>query len=448
MSKVVRSSKYRHIFGQEYKKDKCYEELLTTRNAWDSNFVTANPLYFALIVEASGGGAFAVVPWSQTGKLNNIPRVTGHKGAVLDLDWNPFNDNLVASASEDCYVKVWGIPEGGLKQNLTDPLQTLSGHKRKVGTCLFNPVANNTLMTTSTDLTVKIWDIEKGSTSFSLDGQHADIICSADWNSNGSLVATSSKDKKLRVIDPRANKVVQEVEAHAGIKGSRCCWLGNKERLLSCGFSKNSEREICIWDPKDLSKPLSRQAVDSAAGQLMPFYDSDTCVLFVGGKGDGNIRYYEIVDEAPYIHYLSEYKSNTPTRGLCLVPKRVMNVSECEIVRFLKVHPNKVEPISFQVPRKSDIFQDDIFPDCYAGVPVMSHDAWVKGENGNPKTQSMAPGFVPGKKVMEFNPEKVEEKKEMSEKELKDEVEKLTKRVAYLEAELVKRDSKIKELSS
>jgi len=282
---------------------------------------------------------------------------------------------------------------------------------------------------------------------FSLDGQHSDIICSAGWNFNGSLVATSCKDKKLRVIDPRSSKVAQEVDCHQGVKGSRCHWLGNKEKLVTCGFSKTSEREMSVWDPKDLSKPLHRIDVDSAAGQLMPFYDNDTGVLFVGGKGDGNIRYYEVVDESPYLHYLTQYGSNSPTRGLCMLPKRVMNVSECEIVRFLKVHPKMVEPISFQVPRKSDIFQEDIFPDCYAGVPALTHEEWTKGSDASPKTQSMAPGYVPGKKVVEFNPEKMEEKKEMTEKELKDEVEKLTKRVAYLEAEIVKKDAKIKELS-
>jgi len=99
----------------------------------------------------------------------------------------------------------------------------------------------------------------------------------------------------------------------------------------------------------------------------MPFYDNDTNVMFLAGKGDGNVRYFEIVDESPYVHYLSEFKSNTPQRGGCMVPKRMVNVSECEIVRFLKVGTKTMEPISFQVPRKSDVFQDDIFPDCFSG---------------------------------------------------------------------------------
>lgn len=44
-----------------------------------------------------------------------------------------------------------------------------------------------------------------------------------------------------------------------------------------------------------LQDPVSEMDLDQSAGVLMPFYDQDTSVLFLGGKGDGNIRYYELV---------------------------------------------------------------------------------------------------------------------------------------------------------
>jgi len=446
MSRFVRSSKFRHVFGTVAKREDCYDDLRVTRTAWDSNYVAGNALYFAVLMESGGGGSFIVLPWSPSGKVDpKAPLVSGHKSPVLDIDFNPFNDNLIASVSEDCTGKIWGIPAGGLKETLTEPLQTLNGHKRKVGTVKFSPTANNILATTSTDYSVKIWDIEKGKDVLSVDAQHSDIIQSADWNRNGSLLATTCKDKKLRIVDPRDNKVVQESEGHQGIKGSRAIFIG--EKLFTVGFSKHNEREYFIWDPRDLKNKLASQSVDSASGLLMPFYDEDTRILFLGGKGDGNIRYYEIVDEAPYIHFLSEFKSNTPQRGLAALPKRACNVSENEIVKLLKIGTKTLEPISFQVPRKSDVFQDDIFPDTYAGEPALTADEWLAGKNSDPKTTSLAPGFVQKKTSMEFNPTKMEAPKELSEKEVRDEVDKLQKRVAYLEAELIKRDAKIKELT-
>ena len=72
--------------------------------------------------------------------------VTGHKGAVLDIAWCPFNDNVIASASEDGIVRVWSIPDGGLTRSLVEPVVELCGHQRKAGIILWHPSANNILL--------------------------------------------------------------------------------------------------------------------------------------------------------------------------------------------------------------------------------------------------------------------------------------------------------------
>ena len=37
---------------------------------------------------------------------------------------------------------MWQFPEGGPKENITEPILTLNGHHRKVTFVEFNPVAN------------------------------------------------------------------------------------------------------------------------------------------------------------------------------------------------------------------------------------------------------------------------------------------------------------------
>jgi len=449
MSKIVRQSKYRHVFGTAAKKEDNIDGVKTTRSAWDSNYAAVSTKLWAVCWEAAGGGSFAVGNFSNhKGKWDGKNGlVAGHKAPVVDLDWNPFNDNLIASASEDCYVKLWNIPDAGLgEKNMTEAVQTLGGHKRKVGSVKFHPSANNILVSSAADFSVKIWDVEKGVAGYEIDGAATDLIQNCEWNYDGSLLVYSSKDKKVRIIDPRQKKVTAEVEGHGGVKGGRSIWLGSKEKVFSVGFSKTSEREYAVWDPKKFTEPLTRTNVDSASGVLLPFYDNDTSVLFLGGKGDGNIRYYEIVDEAPYIHYLTEYKSNTSARGLAMFPKRAMNVSECEIARLLKVTPSSLEPISFNVPRKSDIFQDDIYPDTFGGEPSETAADFFAGKNAKPKLISLKGGFVAKEKAADFNPTVQQQEAPMTESEMKKKIEDLGKRVAYLESELIKRDARIKEL--
>lgn len=50
-------------------------------------------------------------------------------------------------------------------------------------------------------------------------------------------------------------------------------------------------------------------------------------------QGDSSIRYFEITDEAPYVHYLNTYSSKEPQRGMGFMPKRGLDVSKCEIAR-------------------------------------------------------------------------------------------------------------------
>lgn len=447
MSRVVRQSKFRHVFGTAAKPEECYQNINVTRSAWDSNFIKANPKFFAVAWEVAGGGSLGVIRHEDNGKLaqGNPPLLSGHKGAVLDFDFHPFNDNIIASVSEDGNVMIWGIPDAGIT-GPTSPLSTLTGHKRKVGTANFNPVANNILATSSTDFTVKLWDVEQGKCTKTAEG-HGDIIQAVDWNNNGSKLATACKDKKLRVFDPRTDTIAQEVVAHQGVKGSRVCWL--RDKILTTGFSKTSEREFNIYDSRKVDEPVAHLSIDTSSGGLMPFFDEDTNILFLAGKGDGNIRYYEIVDEAPYFHYLTEYKSAVPQRGLAFMPKRSLNVSECEVARALKLAGNKMEPISFRVPRKSDIFQDDLYPDTYAGEASLTAEKWSSGQNAEPKKTSLAPGFVQKEKpAAEFKAVQQVVEGPKNEKELRDEYEKLKNRVSYLEAELVKRDQRIKDLES
>jgi len=385
---------------------------------------------------------------SAYGKLPaTLPLIVGHKAAVLDIDCNPFNDNLVASGSEDGTVKIWNVPDAGLTANMDTPVQNLIGHRRKVGSTDFNPVANNVLATSSTDFKVIVWDVEKGDAKFDLEG-HTDIIQSCAWNYNGSLLATACKDKKMRVVDPRTQTVAQEVVSHQGVKGSRAIWLGQRELLFSIGFSKTSERQFAIWDPRNINTAIHETNIDTASGLIMPYYDNDTSMLYLAGKGDGNIRYYELVDEAPFCHYLTEFKSASPQRGIAFLPKTALDLSVCEIARAMKATGTAIEPISFQVPRKSDMFQDDLYPPTFSGEPNLTSEQWFAGENAQPKLVQLGSGFVKKEApATEFKPVVKEESGPASEKELRDEYEKLKKRVAYLESELVKKDAKIKELS-
>ena len=84
------------------------------------------------------------MPFVEIGKFDNkMPKIIGHTGAIFDCDFNPFHEQLLATGSDDCSAKVWGIPDGGLTENLREPLVDLNNHMKKVTFTSFHPCANN-----------------------------------------------------------------------------------------------------------------------------------------------------------------------------------------------------------------------------------------------------------------------------------------------------------------
>ena len=389
-SKFVRASKYRHVFGQAVKRELQYENIKVTNNAWDSNIIKTNGKFISVNWNASGGGAFAILPIEEVGKApDKVPLFRGHTAQVLDTDFDPFDDHRIASVSDDSKIAIWEIPKDYSFHNYLNedgepkdvkPIKILSGHTRKVGHVLFHPVAKDILATSSLDYTVKIWNVETGENIFTL--KHPDMVTSMSFSYNGSHLATVSRDKKLRVWNIREEKIVSEGSAHQGAKNQRVVWLGNSDRLATTGFSRLSDRQIGIWDAFNLKKGSigGFYTVDQSSGILMPFFDDSNKILYIAGKGDGNIRYYEFQNDE--LFELSEFQSTDPQRGFAIAPKRFVDVKSNEVLKCYKtVIDQAIEPVSFFVPRRSEEFQEDIYPDAPSDQPALTAEEWRSGKN-------------------------------------------------------------------
>ncbi|KAK2600290.1 Coronin-like protein crn1 [Conoideocrella luteorostrata] len=409
--RFVRASKYRHVFGKSTRKEFCYDNLHISRNAWDTNLVKVNPEYLSVNWDSSGGGAFAVIPLNEKGKVpDQIPLFRGHTATVLDTDWNPFNDRVIASASEDGKVFLWEVPEDFTlytdAEEITDvsPVSKLAGHSRKVGQVLFNPSAQNILASASGDFTVKIWDISTGQNPLAL--KHTDIVQSLSWNASGTMLVTTSRDKKIRVWDVRQEKPVHEAAGHGGAKNSRAVWMGEHNRFATTGFSRMSERQIGLWEPGRTEPIGGFTMLDSISGVCMPFWDDGSNCLYLAGKGDGNIRYYEYENDK--FEFLSEYKSPDPQRGIAFLPRRGINVHENEVMRAYKtVNDTYIEPISFTVPRRAETFQADIFPPAMGTKPAVGAKEWLDGKTGVPTKidlESIYEGSAPKEIPSDYKP--------------------------------------------
>ncbi|XP_072173593.1 coronin-2B-like [Diadema setosum] len=389
--KQLRHSKFRHVFGKPFRREKCYDGINISRNAHDNNFCAVNPKFLAIVTESAGGGSFIVIPLERVGRVGlNFNKVCGHTGAVMDIKWDPFDDHIIASAAEDGKVRIWHIPEGGLQENMETPKHVLNSHTRRCNCIEWHPTAKNILASTGYDRQLLIWNVRTEEIVFKIDC-HPDIIFCLSFNWDGSRIATTCKDKIIRIIDPRSGVVTQEGKGHQGSKSAKCVYAGDTGRLISVGSTRTSERQVFLWDQDDLSAPIANVPLSAGTGILFPYYDPDCNVLYIGGKGDSSLLYYEILPEPPYFFYLNQFQTSGPQRGLGYMPKRGVDTKINEVVRFYKLHASKnlCEPISMIVPRKGEAFQADLYPDTASDQPALTAEEWVSGIDAPPHLLSL-----------------------------------------------------------
>lgn len=399
--KVVRDSKFRHVHGEALKTK--YEDLRLSSKSTESAGIRVNPKFFAFPWESGGGGTLAVIPNTRYGRMpRDIPLLTGHTGGILDFEFSPFDDNMLLSCSEDMKLMLWQIPDEGLKQHLKEPLAVIEGHQKKVSFSTFNPTAGNIAASAAFDLTVRTWNLAEQEEVFKV--ETPEQVTHLKWNYMGSLLAATCKDKTLRLIDPRTNQLVSGCKIHDGVKASKVEWIGSSSatdecyKLVTTGFSSSAQRQMTLWDTRmfssaaDQIESLTSLDLDQGTGALFPFFDHGTQMLFVAGKGDGNVRFFEMTPEAPFFHYIDDFRTTAPQKGFALMPKRCVDVMKHEIMRGYKLESSAVVPVTFRVPRKSEIFQEDLYPDCPSLAPAMTADDWVAGAEAKmPRTRSMQP---------------------------------------------------------
>ncbi|CAJ1075050.1 coronin-7-like isoform X3 [Xyrichtys novacula] len=390
------SSKFRHIQGVVMHKDTHFTNVqglnLTTPGECDGFCVNRDRVAVPLAIS---GGQIAVFERSQPGKLPHTALPTIQNSVnVVDFSWDPFDTHRLAVAGDDAKIRVWQVPEGGLTETLTEPELILQGHTEKIYSIKFHPLASGLLVSSSYDLSVRLWDLESGDQVKLLTG-HEDQIFGMAWSPDGKLLATVCKDGKVRIYDPRKSDApVQEGPGPEGHRGARVVWVCDGKYLMVSGFDSRSERGLYLYSADSLSAgALATTFLNVSPSTLIPFYDPDTSVVILTGKGDTRVYIFEIVPEDPYFIDCSNFNSSEPHKGLGFLPKTECNVRDVEIAVALMLTKTTIEPVAFRVPRvKKEFFQDDLFPDtAVCWEPSLTASAWLSGINGKHRKMSLKP---------------------------------------------------------
>ncbi|KAL0085171.1 hypothetical protein J3Q64DRAFT_1835582 [Phycomyces blakesleeanus] len=390
------ASAYKYISGKAYHPSTHFEDLrgLSVDKSGEVDLIKTNGKLIAVPI-AGPGGRVGIISVNKPGRLpTHVPCVLCGS-EVTNFQFNPFNDHVLATVSEDNKIRVWTIPEGGLEEDLGEPTAVIGTNAMdKIALLEYHPNAENILMTVSSDIskpTIRIWDLVEQKEKIVLTGMHPDIIFAAAWSPDGSRIATVARDKKIRVLDARTGKVLAEGPAHDNARPSRLVWLG-ASRIASVGFGRGSMREVLLFNTDDLTRPVKKNNIDVSPSVMGVHYDPDCRVLYVAGKGDRTIHTFELEDDDT-LKALAKIESGTLQQGFAFFPKSSCNVRETEIGKFYRLTPNSIELVGVRIPRaRPEFFQDDIFVETLDfGHPAQDSASWFSGENKGLKRISLKP---------------------------------------------------------
>ena len=173
---------------------------------------------------ASAGADNTVRLWHRNGTL--LKTFTGHSDKVTAVSFSPLRSSgrssaypanqLIASASYDKTIKLWGFPD-------RERLSLL--HSDDVRDVTFSP-DSHLIATVGNDSTVKIWN-RAGKMLNTLKG-HTDHVCSVSFSPDGQLLASGSRDGTVRLWN-RQGVLIKVLTGHKG-------WV------LKVTFSPDGER--------------------------------------------------------------------------------------------------------------------------------------------------------------------------------------------------------------
>ncbi|GJJ78988.1 coronin-7 [Entomortierella parvispora] len=393
-------SKYRNAVGKAAKHEDAYTDLKPSTSA-STDSCQLVKVSHSWIAFKQINGSIGILPVGTVGRIpQDFHLLSAHGSGVSEWEFSPFDANCLITGAENGEIKVWRIISRDDSVSTELVLTINTGTGKGVESIVHHPTSSEIFASASGNL-VQIWDISGKAQGTSLTSPaytltHPNTVSSVSWKADGALLATTCKDTRIRVFDPRKQETsVQDGVGHAGNRSSRVIWLGEKDLLATVGFNKMREREVAVWNAGDLSKSLDMKRMDSSSGLTLPLYDEDTSILFIPSRGESIIRWIEISDSAPFMTEGAAFSAQGSVNGAALVPKQLMNVMQTEIVRILTVTPTSLWPVSVNIPRKSYLdFHADIFPDTKSTTPGSTASEWLCGNNGVVPRVSLDPGMA------------------------------------------------------
>ncbi|XP_059167956.1 GATOR complex protein WDR59-like isoform X8 [Physella acuta] len=184
------------------------------------------------------------------GSASHCCSLKAHSRNISDVDWSPFDVNIVASCSVDTYTYFWDVRDS---KKPVKSFQSVSGAYQ----VKWNKVTNN-LFATTHDGDVRIWDPRKGNAPLQYISAHPSKIHGLDWsNTDQHKLTTASQDCSIRVWDynnPR--KCEAMINSENPVWRARYTPFGEGIVSVVVPQLRRGDNNLYLWHIRNQSAPV------------------------------------------------------------------------------------------------------------------------------------------------------------------------------------------------
>lgn len=170
-----------------------------------------------------------------------VKRMKGHSGIVNSCCPSRRGDQLVASASDDCTVKIWDTRR-------RHAIKTLQLTYQVTAVCFDDTTQH--VITGGIDNDIKVWNLQSEKVVMNLTG-HTDTITDLTLSPDGSYVLSNAMDNTLRMWDvrpyapqERCTKLFAGHQHNFEMNLLRCSWSPDGRRIAA----GSADRDVCVWN--------------------------------------------------------------------------------------------------------------------------------------------------------------------------------------------------------
>ncbi|KAI9590995.1 hypothetical protein BDF19DRAFT_456772 [Syncephalis fuscata] len=240
-----------------------------------------------------------VLIWNVQASPNNPVELIlpGHKRAISDLHWSPYQSNMIATGALDTYIHLWDL------RTPNRPVISLCAWTAGAARVQYNR-KNEFVIASAHAHTVKIWDTRKGTAPIIEIHAHDGKVNYVDWSiEEENELLTCGQDRKLKFwnIQQDSKECIGTIMTNAPVRLARYAPFG--PAVVSAAQRLDPTLRLWAQDADDQQQQQQQQQpIHTFAGSSEPFRkfgwrirnDLDDEFQLVALSLDGYLRLYPV----------------------------------------------------------------------------------------------------------------------------------------------------------